>query len=185
MLRKKGRGAGFTLIELIVVIVILGILAVVALPRFINAAGESKESTVRALAGAIQSTAMLQHDVAILNRADGGFDNGYVSAEGVLFDQGYPVALDFDTPGSSFGSGDGTPEILEAMTINLQDWTWATINTGSEDGETTRELYITHREVIADGATAQEIIATNCYASYDSFLNVRREPVVQVIVTNC
>lgn len=176
---------GFTLIELIIVIVILGILAVVALPRFISAAKESKESTLAALAGAIESTAYLQHDIAILNRDNGGFENGFISDDGVLFDQGFPVALDFDTPGSSFGNGNGVPEILEAMRINTSDWTFATITAGSEDGQTTRELYITHRDVLATGATAQEIIATNCYVSYDSFLSVQRDPVVKTELTGC
>ncbi len=182
---RTPKHSGFTLIELIIVIVILGILAVVALPRFIDAASESKESTIRALAGSIHSAAFLQHDVAILNRAEGGFENGFVSEDDILFDQGFPVALDYDAPGSGFDTGDGVPEILEAIKFIPTDWTFDTNRNASENGETTRELIITHRDVIADGASAAEIVATGCYVSYESYLNVQLDPVIKVEDNGC
>lgn len=185
MCKPTSNQYGFSLIELIIVIVILGVLSVVALPRFIDASTESKVSALSALAGSIESTAFLQHDIAILDRENGSFENGYISDDGVLFDQGFPVALDFDSPGSSFGSGNGTPEILEAMRINIQDWTFSTITSGSENSETTRELYITHHNVLETGATAAEIIATDCYVSYDSFVSVQRDPVIKIETSGC
>ena len=80
---------------------------------------------------------------------------------------------------------DDIPEILEALNITVSDYTTAEIIAGSENGQQTRELYVTLSEVVASGATANQIIATNCYVSYDSFLTVSLPPVVRVVTTGC
>lgn len=55
----KKQQAGFTLIELVIVIVILGILASFAVPRFTDTAIDARKATVNALAGSVRSAAAL------------------------------------------------------------------------------------------------------------------------------
>ncbi|WP_368198461.1 type IVa pilus pseudopilin TppF [Aeromonas sp. R7-4] len=52
---------GFTLLELVLVIVVLGILAVTALPRFINIQDDALKSSVSATAGSFVSAVQLAH----------------------------------------------------------------------------------------------------------------------------
>lgn len=50
---------GFTLIELVMIIVILGILAAVAIPRFIDLAGHAQQAAVQGLAGSLASASAM------------------------------------------------------------------------------------------------------------------------------
>ncbi|WP_333609673.1 prepilin-type N-terminal cleavage/methylation domain-containing protein [Arsukibacterium sp.] len=53
------KGAGFTLIELIIVIVILGVLAVTAAPLFLNFSNDARAATLQGLKGAVDSSISL------------------------------------------------------------------------------------------------------------------------------
>ena len=65
------RQAGFTLIELVMVIVILGILAAVAVPKFVNLQGDAQQAAVEGIAGALGSASAINYAVRSVDTAKG------------------------------------------------------------------------------------------------------------------
>lgn len=59
--KRPVKQAGFTLIELIVVIVILGIMAATALPKFVDVSSDARTAKMQAAAGAIKSVAAMEY----------------------------------------------------------------------------------------------------------------------------
>lgn len=61
---------GFTLIELVMVIVILGVLAAVAIPRFVDLRGDAAAAATQGVAGALSSASAINFGARSINAAN-------------------------------------------------------------------------------------------------------------------
>lgn len=108
---SRGKVAGFTLIELVMVIVILGTLAAVALPKFVDLSDEAQMAKVNSIAGAL-TAASVANLAAIKTGNPSGVEVrgsdvcslGYVTP---FFGDGFPEGYEILPPDDANGIQDG------------------------------------------------------------------------------
>lgn len=167
----KNQQAGFTLIELVVVIVILGILSTVAAPKFMDLSSSAKISALEGVSGTLISAAHLVYAKSII--------------EGVASEESASIDIDSDGVDDvdiTFGypTGERTGGIANVAELN-DDWAY-----GDTFGGT--ELHVTSSSVAGfSGITNNNIPirSPNCYLTYIPPSEEGEVPAIEYTTSGC
>jgi MSHA pilin protein MshA len=150
------RQNGFTLIELVIVIVILGILAAIALPKFINLQRDARIAQLAAIEGSMKAAAAIVYGKALANGANTAAANVIfnVNSDGVT-----NVTLDYGYPEG--GTNNGIVQVVDYKTTD-----WKVTNAGTT-------------------STFQWRNVANCTVAYTSPAAANGRPTITVTNTGC
>ena len=165
----KRNQAGFTLIELIIVIVILGILAVTAAPKFLDFGADAKRSTLTGVKGALESASSLVYGKAII----AGKQNAATEAltdPAIEIAFGYPLATAVD--------------IRAAAELSVAEWD---IVAGEGANDPGFGVPATPGSVVISAAdsTLGTTEETACHTVYVQAADVNTKPVITVFGAGC
>ncbi|WDD98183.1 type II secretion system protein [Thalassomonas actiniarum] len=164
-MKRLQKQAGFTLIELVVVIVILGILAVTAAPKFVDLTGDANGATLQGVKAAVETATTGVHAKSLIagNHTTVKGDDPTVTVAGATIEIGsgwHNATLENfnDLLDIQFGAGEQFSNVVEGTSFFI---------------------YIT-------GDTAPTVAAPgNCRVQYTESANSNVKPVIDIDVTGC
>lgn len=158
MMKSRIAQQGFTLIELVMVIVILGILAAIALPKFIDLQKDARVATVNGARGSLASTAAMAHAKYLATVPA----PASVTAEGAV--------ITFETTNNS-GYPQADAGLTSAAGLSATDYS------SSVTGTTLKVSPIS--------ASAASITAGTCSVTYTEPTSATSGPTIAMVTTGC
>ncbi|MBA6397748.1 prepilin-type N-terminal cleavage/methylation domain-containing protein [Colwellia sp. BRX10-4] len=165
-MKKLQKQAGFTLIELVIVIVILGILAATAAPKFIDLTGDAKKSVIQGVQGTINSAMNLAHAKAIVSSQTGATGQVVINGQYYALIYGYPTVAGAGTPAGTVNNGWGIDRLVELS--NGSDIVYAAGVYSHDDAADPTKCKVTYADASGSGSpvivtpASAEIDVTDC-----------------------